>query len=150
MRKSTIKIAMYMFMFSMTACDHYLINGPLDGLWQLQNIERNNPDTIIRNDGDLFYSFQRHTVLIGDYSNPNEPIGHLKNEQYDCIFERLGDCIKMEEFHLYYYREHLPYDTTRLKRFGLYEKKNTFNIEELTTKRLVLRSDSATITLRKY
>ena len=136
--------------FSLTACDHYLINGQLDGLWQLQTIERNNPDTIISNEGDLFYSFQRHTVLVGDYNNPNELIGHLKNEQYDCLFERIGDSIVMEEFHLYYKREHLPYDTTRLKRFGLYDKRNVFYIEELTSKRLILRSDSALLTMRKY
>ena len=133
-----------------TACDSYLINGDLDGIWQLQTIERHNPDTIIRNEGDLFYSFQRHTILIGDYNNPDGPVGQLKSEQYDCLFERIGDSIMMEEFQLYYKRENHPYDTTRLKRFGIYDKKSIFHIEELNSKRLILRSDSATITLRKY
>ena len=150
MKKHTYNILALAIIIAFTACDSYLINGDLDGIWQLQTIERNNPDTIIRNEGDLFYSFQRHTILIGDYNNPNGPVGQLKSEQYDCLFERIGDSIKMEEFQLYYHRENQPYDTTRLKRFGLYEEKNTFNIEELTIKRLVLRSDSALLTLRRY
>lgn len=132
------------------SCDHYLINGNLDGMWQLQTIERTAPDTLITNEGDLFYSFQRHTVLIGDYNNPNEPVGHLKNEQYVSLFEYEGDSITMGEFHLYYKRENQPYDTLRLKRFGIYDKHTTFRIEELTAKRLILRSDSALLTMRKY
>lgn len=135
---------------SFTACNSYLINGHLDGMWQLQTIERNNPDTIIRTEGDLFYSFQRHTVLIGDYSNPDELVGHLKDEQYVSLFEYERDSLIIGEFHLYYKRENLPYDTTRLKRFGIYDKHTAFHIEELTAKRMVLRSDSALITMRKY
>ena len=134
---------------SLTACDNYLINGHLDGMWQLQTIER-SPDNIIRNEGDLFYSFQRHTVLIGDYNNPNELVGHLKDEQYVSLFEHIGDSLIIGEFHLYYKRENQPYDTTRLKRFGVYDKQTTFHIEELNAKHLVLRSDSALLTLRKY
>ncbi|MBR5148292.1 MAG: lipocalin-like domain-containing protein [Bacteroidaceae bacterium] len=133
-----------------TSCDSYLINGPLDGMWQLQTIERTAPDTLITNEGDLFYSFQRHTVLIGDYNNPNELVGQLKNEQYVSLFTYEGDSITMGEFHLYYKREDQPYDTTRLRRFGLYDTHTTFHIEELTAQRLVLRSDSALLTLRKY
>ena len=134
---------------SLTACDNYLINGHLDGMWQLQTIER-SPDNIIRNEGDLFYSFQRHTVLIGDYNNPNELVGHLKDEQYVSLFEHVGDSLIIGEFHLYYKRENQPYDTTRLKRFGVYDKQTTFHIEELNAKHLVLRSDSALLKLHKY
>ena len=143
-------ILTFIIVSSFAACDNYLINGQLDGIWQLQTIERNNPDTIISNQGDLFYSFQRHTVLVGDYINPDELVGQLKTEQYDCLFERIGDSIMMQEFQLYYMRENQPYDTTKLKKFGLYEKKNAFHIEELTIKRLILRSDSALLTMRRY
>ena len=135
---------------ALTACDSYLINGHLDGMWQLQTIERTAPNTLITNEGDLFYSFQRHTVLIGDYNNPNELVGQLKNEQYVSLFTYEGDSITMGEFHLYYKREDQPYDTMRLKRFGIYDKQTTFHVKELTTKRMILRSDSALITLRKY
>lgn len=135
---------------SLTACDHYLINGHLDGMWQLQTIERNSPDTLIHNEGDLFYSFQRHTLIIGDYNNPDELVGHMKNEQYVSLFEYEGDSIIVDEFHLYYKRENQPYDTTRLRRFGIYDKQTTFHIEELNAKHMVLRSDSALLTLRKY
>lgn len=150
MKRHLIRILTIVAIASLTACDSYLINGHLDGMWQLQTIERNNPDTIIRNEGDLFYSFQRHTVLIGDYNNPNELVGHLKDEQYVSLFEYEGDSLIIGEFHLYYKRENLPYDTTRLRRFGVYDKQTIFHIEELTAKRLVLRSDSALITMRKY
>lgn len=150
MKRRFYHILTFIIISSFTACDNYLINGQLDGIWQLQTIERNNPDTIISNEGDLFYSFQRHTVLVGDYINPGEHVGQLKTEQYDCLFERIGDSIMMQEFQLYYMRENQPYDTTKLKKFGLYEKKNAFRIEELTIKRLRLRSDSALLTMRKY
>ena len=150
MKRRFYHILTFIIISSFTACDNYIINGQLDGIWQLQTIERNNPDTIISNEGDLFYSFQRHTVLVGDYINPGEHVGQLKTEQYDCLFERIGDSIMMQEFQLYYMRENQPYDTTKLKKFGLYEKKNAFRIEELTIKRLRLRSDSALLTMRKY
>ena len=150
MKRRFYHILTFIIISSFTACDNYLINGQLDGIWQLQTIERNNPDTIISNEGDLFYSFQRHTVLVGDYINPGEHVGQLKTEQYDCLFERIGDSIMMQEFQLYYMRENQPYDTTKLKKFGLYEKKNAFRIEELTIKCLRLRSDSALLTMRKY
>ena len=150
MKRHLIRILPLVACASFTACDSYLINGDLDGMWQLQTIERNTPDTIIQNEGDLFYSFQRHTVLIGDYCNPDELVGHLKDEQYVSLFEYEGDSLMIDEFHLYYKREDQPYDTTRLRRFGIYDKHTAFHIEELTAKRLVLRSDSALLTLRKY
>ena len=150
MQRRIYNILALAIIIAFTACDNYLINGQLDGIWQLQTIERNNPDTIIRNKGDLFYSFQRHTILIGDYNEPNDIIGQLKNEQYDCLFERIGDSIMMEEFQRYYIENNDTPSLTTLKRFGLYEKKNTFLIEELTIKRLVLRSDSAVLTMRRY
>ena len=150
MQRRIYNILALAIIIAFTACDNYLINGQLDGIWQLQTIERNNPDTIIRNKGDLFYSFQRHTILIGDYNEPNDIIGQLKNEQYDCLFERIGDSIMMEEFQRYYIENNDTPSLTTLKRFGLYEKKNAFNIEEITIKRLVLRSDSALLTMRRY
>lgn len=150
MKKHLICILIAIAATSFTACDNYLINGHLDGMWQLQSIERTVPDTIIYNEGDLFYSFQRHTVLIGDYKNANELVGHLKDEQYVSIFQHMGDSITIGEFHLYYKREDQPYDTTRLRRFGLYNSYTTFHIDELTAKHLILRSDSALLTLRKY
>ena len=149
MNRHTRHILALLIAAAFTACDSYLINGDLDGMWQLQTIER-SPDNVIRNEGDLFYSFQRHTILIGDYSNPHELVGHLKDEQYVSLFEHAGDSLMIGEFHLYYKREDQPYDTTRLRRFGIYDKQTTFRIEELDTKHLVLRSDSALLTLCKY
>lgn len=150
MKRHFIHILTLLTIATLTACDSYLINGPLDGMWQLQTIERTAPDTLITNAGDLFYSFQRHTVLMGDYNNPDELPGQLKDEQYVSLFTYEGDRITVGEFHLYYKREEQPYDTTRLRRFGIYNTYTTFHIEELTAQRLVLRSDSALLTLRKY
>ena len=150
MKRHFIHILTLLAIATLTACDSYLINGPLDGMWQLQSIERHTPNTVIQTAGDLFYSFQRHSVLVGDYINPNELAGHLKEEQYISLFTLADDSLTMHEFHLYYKREHLPYDTTRLKRFGIYDTPVTFHVEELTSQRLVLCSDSARLTLRKY
>ena len=80
----------------------------------------------------------------------HELVGHLKDEQYVSLFEHAGDSLMIGEFHLYYKREDQPYDTTRLRRFGIYDKQTIFRIEELNAKHLVLRSDSALLTLRKY
>ena len=150
MKRLPHTIALLLLLLTATSCDSYLINGPLDGMWQLQSIERHTPDTVIQTAGDLFYSFQRHSVLVGDYINSNELAGHLKEEQYISLFTLTDDSLTMHEFHLYYKREHLPYDTTRLKRFGIYDTPVTFHVEELTSRRLVLCSDSARLTLRKY
>ena len=51
-------IALLLLLLATTSCDSYLINGPLDGMWQLQSIERHTPDTVIQTAGDLFYSLR--------------------------------------------------------------------------------------------
>ena len=150
MKKKILTILPFLFATLFIGCDSYLINGQLDGMWQLHSIERQSPDTLIYNEGDLFYSFQRHSVLIGDYSNPHELVGQMKNEQYISLFDYTDDTITIDEFHRYYKREDQPSDTTRLKRFGIFTKQTIFHIEELTSKRLILQSDSALITLHKY
>ena len=53
MKRHFIHILTLLAIATLTACDSYLINGPLDGMWQLQTIERTAPDTLITNAGDL-------------------------------------------------------------------------------------------------
>ena len=151
MKKRFYYILAFIIASSFAACDSYLINGDLDGMWQLQTIEQQEPKVTIKNQGNLFYSFQRHSVLIGDYDKSQKLVGHVNfEEQYTCLFEYAGDSITMGEFHYYYVDQDKLAPVANLKKFGLYEKETTFYIEELTPNRLVLRSDSAVLTMRKY
>jgi hypothetical protein len=49
---------------SLTACDKVYINGDLDGMWQLQQVEKEGN---IEYPEGIYYSFQRHMAQVGKY-----------------------------------------------------------------------------------
>lgn len=149
MKRYITQIVIAIFIVLTTACESYLMNGDLDGLWQVRSVERFSADTITTNDGELFMSFQQYTVLLS-YNYPDKLTGSLM-ANYLSLFEHTGDYITMgyfRDFNLHNSHNKVPLD--RLERFGIFQDTTTFYIESLNHKSLILTSDSARIVFRKY
>lgn len=139
---------MTLFALVLTSCESYLVNGDLDGFWQVKSIEDKQTGDITRCKGDIYYSFQRDLVLVSCTQSSN-PTGQMK-ENYIAYFTHENDTITMTDFRIYLDRDGKQAPLQNLEKFGLYELYNVFRVEELTGKSLVLDSEKAHIILKKY
>lgn len=139
---------MTLFALVLTSCESYLVNGDLDGFWQVKSIEDKQTGDITRCKGDIYYSFQRDLVLVSCTLSSN-PTGQMK-ENYIAYFTHENDTITMTDFRIYLDRDGKQALLQNLEKFGLYELYNVFHVEELTGKSLVLDSEKAHIILKKY
>ena len=139
---------MTLFALVLTSCESYLVNGDLDGFWQVKSIEDKQTGDITRCKGDIYYSFQRELVLVS-YTSPETPTGQSK-ENYIAYFTHENDSIYMTDFRIYLDRNGKQAPLSELEKFGLYELYNTFAVEELNRSSLVLSSEKTRISLKKY
>lgn len=147
MRKQIYTI-MTLFALVLTSCESYLVNGDLDGFWQVSTIENKETGDITYCNGDTYYSFQRELVLVS-YTSPETPTGQSK-ENYIAYFTHENDSIYMTDFRIYLDRNGKQAPLSELEKFGLYELYNTFAVEELNRSSLVLSSEKTRISLKKY
>lgn len=148
MKAFTYKTWLIIAVALMSSCESYLVNGELDGFWQVQSIENKLTDETTDCEGDIYYSFQRDLVLL-TYKSPHRPIGQIK-EHYIAYFAHQEDSISMTDFRIYLDKEATQAPLHSLEKFGLYDLFTTFHIEQLTKEALTLSSDKACITMRKY
>lgn len=139
---------MLLTIIATSSCESYLINGDLDGFWQVSSIENKTTCDITYCNGDTYYSFQRELVLLS-YVSPTLPQGLMK-ENYIAYFTHKNDSIYMTDFRIYLDRSGKQAPLSKLKKFGLYDTYNSFCVEELTSKSLILNSQKARILLRKH
>jgi hypothetical protein len=119
----------------------------LDGFWQVTSIENKQNGDITKCEGDIYYSFQRDLVLIS-YVSPDIPTGQMK-ENHIAYFTYDNDSIIMTDFRIYLENgKQTP--LSQLEKFGLHEEFNTFLVERLDSKSLILNSERTRIVLRKY
>lgn len=131
----------------LASCESYLIHGDLDGFWQVTSIENKQSGDITECEGDIYYSFQRDLVLIS-YVSPDIPEGQMK-ENHIAYFTYENDSIIMTDFRIYLENgKQTP--LSQLEKFGLHEEFNTFLVERLDSKSLILNSERTRIVLRKY
>ena len=148
MKRIIYKILILLTVISTSSCESYHIHGDLDGFWQVSSIENKETGEIAQCNGDLYYSFQRELVLIS-YVSPNAPTGLMK-ENYIAYFTHENDSIYMTDFRIYLDRSGKQAPLSKLEKFGLYDTYNSFCVEELTSKSLILNSQTARILLRKH
>lgn len=130
------------------SCENYLVNGDLDGFWQVQEIEEKATGNVTRCNGDIYYSFQQELVLIS-YVSPDIPTGQMK-ENYIAYFTHENDSITMSDFRLYLDKDATQATLPELAKFGLYETYNRFQVEKLDSRSLILNSEKSRIVFRKY
>lgn len=148
MKKNIYRIMLLLALMTISSCESYLIHDDLDGFWQVSSIENKETGDIIYCKGDTYYSFQRELVLLSCVS-PTAPQGQMK-ENYIAYFTHENDSIYMTDFRIYLDRSGKQAPLSKLEKFGLYDTYNSFCVEELTSKSLILNSQKARILLRKH
>lgn len=113
----------------LTGCRKLPINGDLDGQWQI--LEIRYADGRIETPERAYYCVQLHTITLRQVNGPNQT-GNM-------VYE--GDQLSLD----------MPLsDASDLRVFGLDDTKETFTVTELSSSRLVLTSDYARISFRKF
>ena len=135
------KILYICFLMIFLSCERIFINGELDGMWRLERVETENsvvyPDSI-------FYSFQRHLVMMGIYSETNHP----KNYYMGCfVYE--NDEIVMDNIYRYPGTDGVCVPE-ELKILYIYDSTVKFDVECLTRDKLVLVSSGMEYSFTKW
>ena len=138
MNKSIITILLCIV--AMTACDKAYINGDLDGMWKLQQVESGSST---HHPTDIYYSFQRHLTQISKHYEEKLPLRYLGNLYYH------GDTIIMSGFRKFLEEENVA-SPDILEGFHLYNDSTVFIIEKLNDETLIMSSDDRRYTLRKW
>ena len=139
---------MLLTIIATSSCESYLINGDLDGFWQVSSIENKTTGDITYCNGDTYYSFQRELVLVSHVS-PEIPTGQTK-ENYIAYFTCKNDSIYMTDFRFYLDRDGKQAPLSELEKFGIYELYNAFGVEELNSSSMVLSSEKTRIVMKKH
>lgn len=135
------KILYICLLLSLLSCERIFINGKLDGMWRLKRVE--SVDEVVYPDS-IFYSFQRHLVMIGIYSETEHP----KNYYMGC-FSYDGESIAMNNFYRYpgYNGVSVPEE---LENLYIYDVTANFEVEHIDNKKLVLSSFGREYTFIKW
>lgn len=126
----------------LTGCQKHDINGDLDGLWQIMEIEQLGPSgevqaTITPAEG-RYMSFQLHVCQL---RNPDGPIG--KQGTANMTFD--GGTLTLD-----FPYATTEYDTERLTQWGIYTLQPVFTIETLDRSSLVMTSAHARLHCRRF
>ena len=146
MKGSIIKVLLLLFVLALHSCESYLINGELDGFWQVQTVEHLPTGKVTECNNRFYYAFQRCIVQLTKHSSYG--MGDLE-AQYHAGFTCSHDSIGMGDFRIYDLlgcKNKAP--ISELKNFGIYQDYTTFHMQ-LSKAQLILTSDSARIVLSK-
>ena len=123
------------------SCDKAFENGDLDGMWRLENVEKEGDTYPL--DG-VYYSFQRHLVLLGKYNEQGAP------ELYMAEFEHSGGEIVMTGFYLYPGVDGVC-NKEDLKKYCIYNDPERFVVDVLNNDVLVMHTNDGRIySFRKW
>lgn len=126
----------------LVACDKVYINGDLDGMWQLQKVEK---DSNIEYPERIYYSFQRHMVQVGKYYENAEQLP----KRYLGEMNYCGNTLVVYNFREFGKEENAA-TTDILQEYFLYDAQTEFSIEKLDEDYLIMKSDKATYILEKW
>ena len=138
MNKSIITILLCIV--ALTACDKAFINGDLDGMWKLQQVESSSSTHYPT---DIYYSFQRHMAQISKHYEEKLHLRYLGNLYYR------GDTVTMSGFRKFL-EEEIVASPEILEVFYLQNDSTVFNIEKLNDETLIMYSEDRRYTLRKW
>ena len=132
----------YIFLLLLTvSCERIFINGDLDGMWRLERFE--TPDAVAYPDS-IFYSFQRHLVMAGIYSETMNPRNY-----YMGYFQYENDSIVMNNFYRYPGMDGVCVPE-ELKNLHIYDTVYGFKVEHLNDEVLILSSSNMKYTFNKW
>lgn len=137
---------------SLTSCDKVPINGCLDGTWQLMSIELSDT-TIDVKPSQKYISFQLHMIEIRqasldheDYTRYYGHFSHIGNEMrfYD-LCHRSANITDTDDD-----KPFTEDDISTLNNWGIFHTDNTFHVDTLNSRRMVLSNSEVTLRFRKF
>ena len=138
MLRRILYICMFLLLCS---CERIFINGDLDGMWRLRRVEG---ESFLETPDSIFYTFQRHLVMMGIYSETEHP----KNWYMGC-FEYQGDSIKMNNFYRYPGIDGIRVPA-ELRNLYIFDTIAKFRVEHLSNDVLILSSSGTEYTFDKW
>lgn len=149
-----IHLILILLALTHASCDKTPENGDLDGQWQLMSMEaRGNADAPITytdtKDQHIYWRFQLRLLMI-------HTVGAMLNgHTYDtaCRFEKSGNTLAITQTYIHTLnRDSLITDpaSTSLAPVGIRGNAETFSIEKLDGKQMVLHSDHHRLVFRKF
>lgn len=138
MLKRIIYICLLLLFLS---CERIFINGELDGMWRLERVE-SEADVVYPD--SIFYSFQRHLVMMGIYSETEHP----KNYYMGCFYYE-NDRLIMNNFYRYPGMDGVCVPE-ELENLYIYDTTVNFKVEKISSDILVLSSCDVKYTFRKW
>lgn len=135
------KILYICLLFLLLSCERIFINGELDGMWRLRRVDNG---VVVEHPDSIFYTFQRHLVMMGIYSETEHP----KNWYMGC-FEYDGDSILMNNFYRYPGTDGIRVPK-ELENLYIYDTIAKFKVEHLSNDMLLLSSFDVEYTFEKW
>lgn len=133
--KLVVALTAILVLSALPGCRKRYINGDLDGLWQVLTIEY-VADGHVENvkAKQIYYAFNLHTVqLMNRTSSITDVLGNMKYDKSTLSLEfPLVD------------------DASSLAAWGMNSSSTVFRVRQLTGDKLVIESDYAVITCRKF
>ena len=111
------------------SCEKVYINGDLDGMWKLHEVEETDS---VYNPTNITYSFQRHLVMLGEHLEVGFP------NYYLAQFDKEGDRLVMSGFYKWPVSEGFC-DKEELKKYFIFTDTVSFVVETLNEDVLVMR-----------
>ncbi len=137
----TIKYLIIISLLLLVSCDKAFENGDLDGMWRLEKVEVSGKEIY---PSDVYYSFQRHLVMLGVYYEQAPPLLYMAN------FDYAAGCIVMNNFYAHPGIEG-ERDMAALERYYIYNETETFVVDVLNSDVLHMHtSDGRTYYLRRW
>lgn len=135
MKKITYIFIFFTMLFA-ASCDKAFVNGDLDGMWRLVKVEKDGGEIYPEN---IYYSFQRHLVMMGIYAEEGTPSNY-----YMGVFARNGNSMLMNNFYRYPGVDD-KCDPAELAALCIFDEEVHFIIENLGSEVLVMSTDSGNI-----
>lgn len=123
----------------MSSCGKYPINERLDGMWQLMTLTKNGQETINTKESRIYYNVQLHLFGL-------QKEGYV---EYLGRFIQTTDSLIISDF-VVSGNNSVKATEEDLVPFGIYDLSERFGIEKMTDKEMILRSDDALLTFRKF
>lgn len=135
------KILYLCLLLLLLSCERIFINGELDGMWRLRRVDNG---VVVEHPDSIFYTFQRHLVMLGIYSETEHP----RNWYMGC-FEYDGDSIVMNNFYRYPGTDGIRVPK-ELENLYIYDTIAKFKVEHLSNDMLLLSSSNVEYTFEKW
>lgn len=139
------KIGYILILIIITACDKFPINGKLDGMWQLKEIEYKDGTNEVPE--AVYYSFQLHLMKLTQVHKGS--LYGNKSENYLGRFNHTEDSLIVYDFRIYR-DEETSVSAEQLIPFGIKGTSGRFKIEKLSKSKMILQSYYTRLTFRKF